>query len=309
VLKFFRLFFGCLGILTLAASPSQADKIAIATSANAEVAALYVAQEEGIFAKNGLDTEIKIIALNPTIPASLLSESIQIGAPTPTVFDQAVDNGLDLVTIAGVSTIRGDYKGVALVVRADANMAAPKDFVGKTVAVPGLNAVLHISVQLWLEKGGVDPKAVRYVEAPLATMSDLLKAGQVDAAVGIDPFLPRMIDTGVARHVAYFFSEVAADQQTMFYVTTRDWATKNAKSVDAFRVSLKQAADFIAANPDKARADIIKYFKIPPEAAARMALPRTAPDLSPEQVTFWADVMKRFGLVQNKIDPSKVMIR
>jgi len=40
-----------------------------------------------------------------------------------------------------------------------------------------------------------------------------------------------------------------------------------------------------------------------------MALPRTAPDLSPEQVTFWAEVMKRFGLVQNEIDPSKVMIR
>jgi len=98
-------------------------------------------------------------------------------------------------------------------------------------------------------------------------MSDLLKAGQVDAVVGIDPFLPRMIDTGVAKHVAYFFSEVAADQQTMFYVTTRDWATKNAKSVEAFRVSLKQAADFIAANPDKpgpTSSNISRFRRRPP---------------------------------------------
>lgn len=306
--KISRMSWGSLGALMLAVTPAAAEKIAIATSANAEVAALYVAQEEGIFAKNGLDTEIKIIALNPTIPASLLSGSIQIGVPTPTVFDQAVDNGLDLVTIAGVSTVRADYKGVALVVRSDASMAGPKDFVGKTIAVPGLNAVLHVAAQIWLDKGGVDPKKVRFVEAPLATMSDLLKAGQVDAAVGIDPFLPRMIDQGIAKHVAYFLSEVAADQQTMFYATTRDWASKNPKDVTAFRVSLKQASDFIAANPDKARADIIKYFKIPPETAARMALPQTVPDLTPQQVTFWADVMKRFGLVQNTIDPSKIMI-
>jgi NitT/TauT family transport system substrate-binding protein len=302
------LSWGIAGALMLATSIAKADdKIAIATSANAEVAALYVAQEEGIFAKNGLSTEIKIIALNPTIPASLLSDSIQIGAPTPTVFDQAVDNGLDLVAIAGVSTISSEYKGVAVVARPDSNINAPKDFSGKTVAVPGLNAVLHIALQIWLDKAGVDVKTVRFVEAPLANMSDLLKASQVDAVIGIDPFLPRMIDAGVAKHIAYFFSEVAAGQQTMFYSTTRAWATKNAKSVAAFRTSLKEASDFIAANPDKAREDIIKYFKIPPEAAKRMALPNTAPDLKPQQVAFWADVMKRFGLVQNPIDPTKVM--
>ncbi|XSC47377.1 ABC transporter substrate-binding protein [Bradyrhizobium sp. RDT10] len=301
---------GAIGALLLLATPAAAaDKVGITTTANAEVAAIYVAQEEGIFAKNGLDTEIKIIGLNPNIPAAVLSDSVQIGVPTPTVFSQAIDNGLDLVTIAGVSTISADYKGVALAVKADSATAGAKDFVGKTVAVPGLNAVLHVALQIWFDKNGVNPKSVRYIEAPLSTMSDLLKSGQVDGVIGIDPFLPRMIDTGVAKLTAYFFAEVAAGQQTMVYATTRAWAEKNPKAIAAFRKSLAEAADFIAANPDKAREDIIKYFKVPPEIAKRLALPRTAPDLTPQQITFWADVMKRFGLMQNPIEPAKVMVR
>ncbi len=120
-------------IMALALPPDgahAADKIAIATSANAEEAAIYVAQEEGFLAKNGLDTEVKIIALNPTIPASLMSDSVQIGVPTPTVFDQAVDNGLDLVAIAGVSVISPEYRGVALAVKADSAIRTAKDMAG-----------------------------------------------------------------------------------------------------------------------------------------------------------------------------------
>lgn len=300
---------GVIGALLQATPVAAADKIGITTTANTEVAATYVAQEEGIFAKNGLDTEIKIIGLNPNIPAAVLSDSVQIGVPTPTVFAQAVDNGLDLVTIAGVSTISPDFKGVALAVKADSTIAGARDFVGKTVAVPGLNAVLHVAVQIWFDKNGVDPKSVRFIEAPLPTMSDLLKSGQVDGVIGIDPFLPRMIDTGVAKLTSYFLAEVATGQQTMLYVTTRAWAEKNPRAIAAFRKSLSEAADFIAANPDKAREDIIKYFKVPPDIAKKLALPHTAPDLTPQQVTFWADVMKRFRLMQNPIDPTQVMVR
>jgi NitT/TauT family transport system substrate-binding protein len=301
---------GLLAALMLLAQPAMAaDKVGITTTANAEVAAIYVAQEEGIFARNGLDTEIKIIALNPNIPAAVMSDSVQIGVPTPTVFAQAIDNGLDLVTIAGVSTISPEYKGVALAVKADSPLKEPKDFVGKTVAVPGLNAVLHVALQIWFDKNGVDPKSVRFIEAPLPTMSDLLKSGQVDGVIGIDPFLPRMIDAGIARLTAYFFSEVAAGQQTMVYATTRSWAEKNPKAIAAFRKSLAEAAEFIAANPEKARDDIMKYFKVPPEIGRKLALPRTAPDLTPQQMTYWSDVMKRFGLVQNPIDVTKVMVR
>ena len=59
-----------------------------------------VAIDEGIFKKHGLEAEMVLIGINSNIPAAILSNSIQIGGPTSTVFLQAADGGLDLVASA-----------------------------------------------------------------------------------------------------------------------------------------------------------------------------------------------------------------
>ena len=40
--------------------------------------------------------QLELIGINSNIPAAILSNSIQIGGPTSTVFLQAADGGLDL---------------------------------------------------------------------------------------------------------------------------------------------------------------------------------------------------------------------
>ena len=267
---------------------------------------IYVGVEEGIFAKNGMDAEIKITTLNPIIPASLVSNSVQIGAPTPTVFLQAVDSGLDLVVIAGVSIVTQGLKSVAVAVRRDSPITTARDFAGKTVGVPGLNAVLHVTLQLWLDKNGVEPKSVRFVEGALPVLGDLLKQGQVDAVVLVDPFLTRSVQANTAKVVAYFLPEVAAGQQTMYYATTREWAEKNPKKVAAFRQG-PEATTFIKANTDKARKDTGKYFKVPPAVLQTLAMPETTPVVTPEQINYWNDVMPKLGMLKNRIDPRKVL--
>lgn len=307
--QWLRAFCCAAALLTASMTSSYAqDKIAVATSANSEVTALYVATEEGFFKKRGIDVEVKLIALNPTIPASLISDSIQIGVPTPTVFGQAVDNGLDLVAIAGVSTVPSNHTSVALIARNDLPVNGAKDFIGKTVAVPGFNAILHVAVQMWFEKNGVSAKDVRFVEAPIPQVGDLLKAGRIDAAVGVDPFLARFKEQGVAKHVAYFLREVAQGQQTMYYATTREWAAKNPKAVEAFRAGLNDAVAFIAANPEKAREDMNKYMKLPPEVAKTIGLPETAVVLTNDQFTFWNGVMRKLGLINADLDAKKSLV-
>ena len=76
------------------ATASAADKIIIGCTATTDCASAAVAEKEGIFKKNGLDAHMLLIGLNSNIPAALLSNSIQIGGPTPSVFLQAVDGGV-----------------------------------------------------------------------------------------------------------------------------------------------------------------------------------------------------------------------
>ncbi|MGO4839616.1 hypothetical protein AB4144_45960, partial [Rhizobiaceae sp. 2RAB30] len=95
-------------------------KISIGCTATTDCASAAVALEDGIFKKNGLDAELVLIGLNSNIPAALLSESIQVGGPTPSVFLQATDGGLDLVAVAGASsTAQSTVDSAAVVTPAD----------------------------------------------------------------------------------------------------------------------------------------------------------------------------------------------
>jgi NitT/TauT family transport system substrate-binding protein len=147
-------------------------QILIGGTPNAEQATAFVAEQEGIFKKHGIDGQFKIIPINPTIPAALLSNSIQIGVPTPTTFLQAVDNGIDLVIIAGASVNNPKGSGIGIVARKDSGIKTAKDLVGKRFGAPGLNAVLHVMVRRWLMDQGVDPKSVPGARRPSEGRSD-----------------------------------------------------------------------------------------------------------------------------------------
>ena len=59
---------------------------------------------------------------------------------------------------------------IAAFVRNGLTIKEPKDFVGKKVGAPGLNAFLHVLFVKWLVEKGVDPKSVNFVEVTFPTM-------------------------------------------------------------------------------------------------------------------------------------------
>src|SRR5260221_10935639 len=85
----------------LVAGPVQAQtKIQIGCTATSDCASAMVAVDEGIFRKHGLDAEMVLIGINSNIPAAILSNSIQIGGPTPPPFLQAAHGGVDFGRVA-----------------------------------------------------------------------------------------------------------------------------------------------------------------------------------------------------------------
>src|SRR5712675_331198 len=130
----------------LAACPAHAQtKIQIGCTATSDCASAMVAVVEGTFKKHGLDAEMVLIGINSNIPAAILSNSIQIGGPTSTVFLQAADGGLDLVAVTGASMMNPTSNAnIAAFARNGISIKEPRDFVGKKVGAPGLGAFLHV---------------------------------------------------------------------------------------------------------------------------------------------------------------------
>src|SRR6185369_10017413 len=84
----------------------------------------------------------------------------------------------------------------AVVVRAGMG-AKPEDFVGKKVGVSTIGAFLHVLFVEWLNKNGVDARIVIFVEIPFPQMPDVMKAGNVDAVITVEPFVARMVGSGL----------------------------------------------------------------------------------------------------------------
>ena len=90
-----------LAAVALAASPACAEKILIGCTATSDCASAMVAVDEGLFKKHGLDVEMKLVPNSSTTPAALIADSLQVATPTAPVTLQAIEQGLDLMVLAG----------------------------------------------------------------------------------------------------------------------------------------------------------------------------------------------------------------
>jgi len=307
-----------LGAITFASALALASanaavaqtKMTIGCTATTDCASAMVAVDEGIFAKHGLDAKMLLIGINSNIPAAIMSDSIQIGGPTETVFLQAVDGGLDLVAVAGASRMDPvSDAAVAAFARNGTSIHEAKDFVGKKVGAPGIGAFLQVLFVKWLTEKGVDPKSVNFVEVTFPTMSDTLKSGSVDAVLTAEPFIARMTNAGVGYVAARYAAELNRTEPIISYAASRAFVEKNAQAIAAFRAAIEEGAKIVNSDRDKASESIAKFTKLPLDIVKLNRPNLSAPELRPDQLAWWIEVMKQQNLLQTQIDPQKIVLK
>ena len=307
-----RALVGAAAALAAAVAPARAraaTRITVAHTATLGFNGIFIAQDRGFFVKQGLDAELLLIGLNSNIPAALLSNSAQIGGPTPTVLLQAVDGGLDLVVIAGCAGVDPNNPTDGVLVRNGAGIAKPADFVGRSIGVPGLNAYFHVMLRKWLSDNGVDWTRVKFVEVPFIQSADVLRSGSVDAVCTGEPFSNRILAEGIGRVLITGSDVFAPGTPSLFFAATREWATANIGGVHAFRAALADAVQFQADDPAGARVSGGKFMKLPPEVLRNAHLPVLQVEATQAQVQFWIDLMAKQNMIQGKLDAAKLLVK
>src|SRR4030088_3620785 len=295
--------------LLLAHGAQAQTKIQLGCTATTDCASAMVGVDEGIFKRLGLDVEMVLIGINSNIPAAILSNSIQIGGPTSTVFLQAADGGLDLVAIGGATVMSPvTNNNISAFVRNGITINGPKDFIGKKVGAPGLGAFLHVLFVKWLVEKGVDPKTVNFVEVTFPTMADIIKSGGVDVVLTAEPFITRMSNAGLGTVGARYGAELARTEPIIFYAAARDWADKNPDTIKKFRAAIAEGAEIVNTDRDKASASISKFTKQPIELVKATVPNRSEPALKAEQLAWWIEIMSSQKMLQTKVDLNKLML-
>jgi NitT/TauT family transport system substrate-binding protein len=285
------------GVAFAAGAEAQTKILIGYTGANAFVPS-FVAKEKGFFAKNGLDVTLQRMPTGSTIPAALFANSLQVGTLTAPIFLSANESGIELVILAGASLQSKANPTAGVVARTDSGIRKPADFKGKKVGSPGVNGAQDLLFKKWLKNNNVDWKSVTYVDVPFPQMGDMIKGGQIDAALPVEPFVGRIVGTKAGYLVAHYPVQVADNYLESFYAVTKKWAEANAPAVKSFRAAMSEAVAFTKSTPDEAKKTQIAYLGLPEAVIARLPLATYTVDVRPEQIEFWVGITHELGYIK-----------
>jgi NitT/TauT family transport system substrate-binding protein len=279
--------------------PTPAN-VRVAVMPVANFAPMAVARDKGFFTDENLNVTWTTVPQGAIAIEAVFGGSAEVGGGS--IFEPMVarGNGLDMVFLAASARIRSeapDNSGVA--VRAEDNIKGPKDLVGKKVSASLINGPNYVHMREWLQRGGVDPSSVQFLEIPFPQMADALFQKRLDAVWNVEPFLTFMVRSGNARMIAYPYQENVPKMDITGYVAKESWVKANPDVAARFKRAIDKATRHLINAPKQERDEwVAKYSGMKPEVVAGMNLPEYSTEFNVASLKANLDIAVRQKLAK-----------
>jgi ABC-type nitrate/sulfonate/bicarbonate transport system substrate-binding protein len=168
-------------VATTAAPAATTDRTKVSVgldwTPNTNHTGLYVAQEQGYYAENGLDVEILQAQEGGTVEQLVAAGRLQFGISYQEAVTQARVEGLPIVSVAAI--IQHNTSGFAS--RAEQGITSPKDFEGKKYGAWG-SPVEQAVIKGLMDCVGADFSKVEFVDIGATDFFVATERGDVDFA-------------------------------------------------------------------------------------------------------------------------------
>ena len=282
----------------------DAGKIRIASNSNASSLTAWVALDEGIFKKHGLDVDYTKVENVGTLPPAL-GKSFDVVFVTPVQAIAAASQGIPITEIAGSSTDTAENANSYLMVKKDSPIKELADMKGKTIGVLTEVGTLHYGALNMLKQAGVDPSDVEIKQVDGPSQKDQLEAGRVDAVETLAPFSQQLEQAG-ATSLGSPFKSLGDEISVIWWAASNTWAEENPKQAKAFQDSLAEADEWIAANDAGARKILQKYSGFPAEVVKNFPLPDYDATVRAQDIDVWLKVMQDVADFKGEVDTEKL---
>jgi NitT/TauT family transport system substrate-binding protein len=282
---------------------SGTQTIALGTIPIIDVAPIYLGQQQGFFQDQGIELDLSAGQGGAAIVPGVASGSIDIGFGNNFSLVVAASSGLPLKVIAsGVDSTGDPERDQFTIVTDDPAITRPADLAGKRVATNTINSIGDSVVSASVRSDGGDPSTIQFVELPFPNMAAALKAGDVDAAWLVEPFVTLAEQQGVRVLTTPLndFTDVKMEVST--YFTSAQFLQENPELVKRFTTAMDQSLTYAQQNPDAVRQILPTYLDIPPELAAQVRLPEWNTEVSRESFEVFIDLAQTQGLLKGDVD-------
>ena len=208
------------------------DRIRVGLSSYTPInAAIWIAEDKGLFKKNGIDAEVVVLAgASAGGVSALIAGDVQFLTAGGGAVINAGLSGADVVMIGSIVN-----KGVQRVM-ARSDIRRPEDLRGKRVGVTRLGASSHMVLLLMLRQWGMSPNDLQTLQLNASpAMMAALEKGAIDAAVLTEPtfFIAEDLSYRVLADLAdmdIYYLHSMIDTTRGYVKTHRDLATRFMKA-------------------------------------------------------------------------------
>jgi NitT/TauT family transport system substrate-binding protein len=308
--------------------PAEQTTLNVGVVPAMDSAGFFVAQSEGLFAKEGLTIHYTPATSSETAIQQQVRNQLQISAGNYVSYIQYAANPANARTpLEVISEGSVMQQGAQTIfVMPSSHITKLSQLKGRLVGVnapENIDYLLDVSV---LKENGINPSAVAFPSAkdkafaanagaiPFPTMGAALQSGQIAAATMPEPFASLAEQTLGAVPLADLNQGATSDFPIEGYVVTQAWARQNPNTLKRFLAALSAGQEIA----DTDRSAVEKAFEgldgapngqVPPQIAAVMSLDTYPIGIDQTRLQRVANVMYQFGLLTSDYNVSNMLMK
>jgi NitT/TauT family transport system substrate-binding protein len=306
---------GCSGGGGSSAAPGGLEKTTLRVAAVPAVdsAALYIAQQRGLFTAEGLRVTILKATSGKTIISSQLAGEFDVTSGNYVSYILAnadpkaagLSKPADFRVLSPGSIMESNNQDI--MVPSGSGIRTVSDLRNKTVAVNVTDNIGQLLVTSILSDNAVPASSVRFVPIQFPDMAKALQDHQVDAAWESEPFITEGEEDVGAIPLADSNEGTSENLPIAGYMVTATWLKKYPNTAAAFRRALLKAQTIATNDPAAVQHGMEAFAGVPAKTAAIEALPQFPTKMSAALLGRLASLMLHFNMIDQTYDVNQMI--
>lgn len=260
LLVMLSLLAGCATVSTPAAAPAAAAPVTVRIGTQPWIGygPWWIAQEQGIFAKYGIEAELIDFVTDTEVNAAFASGNMDVANVATHTALKLYANGVDLRIV-----LLEDVSNAADAIIAPSAIASVADLAGKTVAYEE-GSTSDLLLHYALTANNMQIEDIVAAPMPAADAGAALIAGQVDAAVTYEPYISEASNQNSDIQALYTAAERPGLISDVLAARTQ-FAEDNPELMRDLLKVWDEAVTYLRENPESGRAIIAEAVGSAPE--------------------------------------------
>lgn len=288
------------------ATDGEITTVTVAYNPGSYMAALFLGNDQGVFAANGLELELVPQSDVAAIISGVASGQYDFGFGTILHEINARSNGVPVKIVATVFGNQRDGEeretdSNALVARPGSGITSVADLEGKRLGIIGLSSFHTLELYEYAEREGFPADSVTLVQLPFPQMASSLASGDVDAVIIQSPFIADALELG-GTVIAKPNNELFPGSFTTGFITRDSNIEQRPDVVAAFNTAMFESVELLQTDEAGGREMLVENMGLD-SATAEIAdvCVDCAPAINRDDVERIQNLMVKYGLLEEAL--------